>query len=343
MILKHFKPERAYFEAEALEYSLGRTLFKKLPDVGVPVEMIPSHNRVTGIPGKNPIDAYRNAKRTIVVGVKKSMELDICKPSANYQFSMSTGCIGSCHYCYLQTTMGKKPYIRVYVNTDEILDNINQHIEKRAPRLTFFEAASSSDPVGVEHLTGSLKKAINFFAKSKYGRLRVVTKFAHINSLLKLEHNDHTRFRFSLNSSYVIRNFEQMTATLDERIEAAEKIASAGYPLGFILAPIMHYEGWQDDYEDMFNKLKRRLDPSSIKDLTFELIQYRFTKAAKKVILERFPNTKLDMNEETRKYKWGKYGRGKWLYHNEQAAELDAFMRSQIQNKFPTARVQYFT
>lgn len=341
--MKRFKPERAFFEAEALDYPLGKTLYRKLPDVGVPVELIPSHNRVTGIPGSSPMDAYHNAKRTLVVGVKKTMDLEICKPSANYQFSLSTGCIGSCHYCYLQTTMGKKPYVRIYVNTQEILANVDSYIQKRAPRLTFFEAASSSDPVGVEHLTGALKKAIEFFAQSKYGRLRIVTKFASVDSLLNLEHNGHTRFRFSLNSQYVIRNFEAMTATLEERIDAAGKIASAGYPLGFIIAPIMHYEGWQEEYADMLDKLQKKLNPSNVKDLTFELIQYRFTKAAKNVILERFPTTKLNMNEETRKYKWGKYGRGKWVYPNEQAKELDEFLRAQIKEKFPYGRIQYFT
>ncbi|WP_245671915.1 spore photoproduct lyase [Desulfuribacillus stibiiarsenatis] len=341
--MKRFRPEQAFFEKEALEYPLGKRMHTFLQKHSIPITIIPSHNRVTGIPGANPMEAYRNAKRTIVVGIKRTMELDICKPSANYQFSLSTGCVGGCHYCYLQTTMGKKPYIRIYVNTDEIFDNLNQYIEKRAPRLTFFESSSSSDPVGVEHMTGSLKKAIEFFAKSKYGRLRIVTKFAQVDSLLDIHHNQHTRFRFSLNSDYVIRNFEQMTATLEERIEAAGKIAQAGYPLGFILAPIMHYEGWQDEYSYMLSHLSKTLANTSVKDLTFELIQYRFTKAAKNIILERFPNTKLDMDESNRKYKWGKYGRGKWVYPDEKSKELDQFIRQQIKEKFPAARVQYFT
>jgi DNA repair photolyase len=34
---------------------------------------------------------------------------------------------------------------------------------------------------------------------------------------------------------YVIKNFEPGTSPLDKRIEAAVKVAKAGYPLGFIV------------------------------------------------------------------------------------------------------------
>jgi len=39
-------------------------------------------------------------------------------------------------------------------------------------------------------------------------------------------------------------------------------------------------------------------------------------------ILERFPNTKLDMNEETRELKRGKFGRYKYIYPKEDVKVL---------------------
>jgi spore photoproduct lyase len=68
--------------------------------------------------------------------------------------------MGHCHYCYLQTTMGDRPYIRVYVNLEEIFEAARQYIRERAPEITRFEAACTSDPVGIEHISGSLKRAI---------------------------------------------------------------------------------------------------------------------------------------------------------------------------------------
>ena len=48
--------------------------------------------------------------------------------------------MGHCHYCYLQTTLGAKPYIRVYVNMDDILEAAKQYIDEREPEITRFEA-----------------------------------------------------------------------------------------------------------------------------------------------------------------------------------------------------------
>ncbi|HAZ20926.1 MAG TPA: spore photoproduct lyase, partial [Firmicutes bacterium] len=78
-------------------------------------------------------------------------------------------------------------------------------------------------------------------------------------------------------------------------------------------------------------------------NLTFELIQHRFTKSAKRVILERFPHTSLDLNEENRMYKWGKYGRGKYVYPKEAAQKLEQYMNAEIMRRFPQAKVEYFT
>ncbi|MPU17743.1 spore photoproduct lyase, partial [Acinetobacter baumannii] len=71
----------------------------------------------------------------------------------------ATGCMGHCHYCYLQTTLGSKPYVRVYVNLDEIFEKAQQYMDERAPEITRFEAACTSDIVGIDHLTHALKRA----------------------------------------------------------------------------------------------------------------------------------------------------------------------------------------
>src|SRR5690606_3154879 len=123
-----------------------------------------------------------------------------------------------------------------------------------------------------------------------------------------------TRFRFSMNADYVIKYFEPGTSRLAERIEAAVKVAHAGYPLGFIIAPIYLFEGWQEGYRELFERLSHDLPDDTKGDITFELIQHRFTKPAKKVIQKNYPMTKLELDEEKRRYKWGKYGIGKYIY-----------------------------
>lgn len=341
--MQPFIPKLVYFEPKALEYPLGKELKKKFEEMGLEIHETTSHNQIRNLPGESDLEKYRIAKSTLVVGIRKTLKFETSKPSAEYAIPLATGCMGHCHYCYLQTTLGSKPYIRVYVNLEEIFDQALKYIDERKPELTRFEAACTSDIVGIDYLTHSLKKTIEFIGKTEFGRLRFVTKFPHVDHLLDAKHNGKTTFRFSINSRYVIKNFEPGTGSFDERIEAAKKVAAAGYPFGFIVAPIYMHEDWEDGYEELFIRLKDALGEFSHEKMSFELIQHRFTKPAKKVILQRYPNTKLEMDEEKRKYKWGKYGIGKYVYQTDDALFLKETLSKYIEYYFPQAEIQYFT
>lgn len=342
-MVKPFIPQLVYIEPRALEYPLGKELKTKFENMGIEIRQTTSHNQIRNLPGDNDFQKYRIAKSTLVVGVRKTLKFDTSKPSAEYAIPFATGCMGHCHYCYLQTTMGSKPYIRTYVNTDEIFDAAEHYMQEQAPEVTRFEASCTSDIVGIDHLTHTLKRAIEYFGQSKYGKLRFVTKFEHVDHLLDAEHNGRTRFRFSVNDDYVIKFFEPGTSRLNDRIQAAVKVAEAGYPLGFIVAPIYLHEGWQEGYKEMFEKLKDALPSFTKKDLTFELIQHRFTQPAKRVIQQNYPMTKLELDESKRKWKWGKYGIGKYVYTDPEQESIKDTLGGYIHKCFPEAKIEYFT
>lgn len=341
--MKPFVPQLVYFEPAALDYPLGQELYEKFKAMDIEIRETTSHNQIRDLPGENDLQKYRTAKSTLVVGIRKTLKFDTSKPSAEYAIPLATGCMGHCHYCYLQTTLGSKPYIRTYVNLEDIFAQAQKYMDERMPEITRFEASCTSDIVGIDHLTHSLKRAIEFFGTTTHGRLRFTTKFHHVDHLLSAKHNGNTRFRFSINSNYVIKNFEHNTSSLEERIEAAVKVAKAGYPLGFIVAPLYMHEDWKQGYVELFEIMSDKLPSELTNDLTFELIQHRFTKPAKRIIEKNYPKTKLEMNEENRKYKWGRYGIGKYVYPTEEATLLQMTLEDYIQKYFPTAKVEYFT
>ena len=333
-----FKPKRVLFEPDALDYKLGKELYKLFSHMeGVESRELKS-SRVTGVGGDTPEKGYIEAKRTIVVSVRKGLDFQSCKPSAHYQLPLVSSCPGLCEYCYLQTTLGKKPYVKVYVNTDEILDRAKKYIEGR-DELTTFEGAATSDPIPVEPYTNSLKSAIIFFGKQKKGRFRFVTKFADVDTLLDIPHNNHTTFRFSLNSDKVINDYEKGTASASARIKAANKVSKAGYPMGFLIAPIFIYDNWQGDYSRLLENLKENLHP--VPSLSFELITHRFTTRAKNNISEVFPKSQLPMDESERKLKYGQFGYTKYVYPKEDYQQIEEFFRSNISNLFPQAEILY--
>lgn len=338
-----FYPTRVYFEKAALEYPLGQKLWEHFQNNDkIEVRFTDSHNRVTGIPGSTPQEAFREAKKTLVIGVRRNKIFETCKPSAHYQLPLSTSCPGKCQYCYLHTTLGKKPYLRIYVNIEEILEVAKKYIEKREPQITVFEGAATSDPLAVEHYSGNLARTISFFSDQKSAYFRFVTKFTNVDSLLEVEHRGRTRFRFSINTLFIVRSYEQGTPPLNERLEAAGKVARAGYPLGFIIGPIIAHRKWEEEYEELFLTLKKEVVPFLKNDMTLELITHRFTPRAKSNILEIFPGTDLPLNEKKRRAKYGQFGYIKYLYPQPEMENIKEVLNELKEDYLPEAKVEYF-
>ena len=337
-----FKPKRIIFEKDSLDYEMGKNIFSHFKDNNnVEIINLSSNRLKQHIPGDNLFSQYREGKRTLVVGTKKSLKFQSCKPSAHYQLPLVSGCMGQCEYCYLNTQLGDKPFVKVHVNIDDILNQAQKYINERLPETTIFEGSATSDPVPVEYCTHSLEKAIEFFGRSPNARFRFVTKYNDIESLLNLQHNDHTEVRFSINTSFVINKYEHFTASSDKRIEAAMKVAQSGYPVGFLVAPVFIYTNWKEDYHDLLLKLSSKL-PDNLKfPVTFEVISHRYTTIAKNRILQIFPDSELPMNEEDRKFKYGQFGYGKYVYEKESMDEIKEFFTKEISELFKNKRVLY--
>lgn len=325
-----FVPERVIIEEASLEYPLGKELYEQFSSNDKIDVKLQKTNRVTGLP-KERSEKYKVGKRTLVIGIRKTLKFQSCKPSAHYQLPLVSGCMGQCEYCYLNTQFGDQPYIRLYVNIDEILERAKKYIDERG-ELTIFEGAATSDPLPLEEYSHSLAKAIEFFGKEKEGRFRFVSKYNNVDSLLSLNHNNHTEIRFSINAEQVISNFEHKTPSLNQRIKGIRKVIEAGYPSGVIIAPVFLEDNWKEQYGELIDDLEEALDHIDIHHpITFEIISHRFTSRAKNVIEEVFASSLLPMDENTRQFKYGQFGYGKYVYPKEKMVEMKAFFTNRLE------------
>jgi spore photoproduct lyase len=337
-----FLPKRLLFEKEALNYKMGNQIyeyFKENKNVEI-VEL--KNNRIKeNIPGEDLYNLYREGKNSLVVGIKKGMKFQTCKPSAHYQLPLMTGCIGHCQYCYLNTHLGERPYLKINVNMEDILEQAEYYMKERYPEITIFEGSATSDPIPTEPYTHALRRTIEYFSNNEKGRFRFVTKYTDIGTLLNINHNNKTEVRFTLNTNKVITDYEERTPSLEKRLEACHKIIKAGYPMGFILAPVFLYDNWKEDYKRLLLDLSQDLPDSIPHTLTFEVISHRYTTNAKNIITEVFPDTALPMVNEERTYKHGQFGYGKYVYHKEQLEDMKHFFNHQIKTIFPHSEIKY--
>ena len=343
---KRWMPKRVLFTPEALGEPFGQQIFERISALNLPIEILKS-NRLTNLRGEDDKETYRNAKTTMAV-VKAppgAMKLQPIPPSADWQFHLAQGCPAHCKYCYLAGSLSGPPVVRVYANLPAILENNKQYIDP--DKATSFEASCYTDPLSIEHLTGSLAECIRFFGEQENGRLRFVTKFDNTESLLSLPHNGHSRWRFSLNAGQISKRLEGGTASIEQRLKAMRSAAlpkergGGGYPVGAVIAPIMPIPNWEESYMDLLEKMEQQLDFKP--DLTFELISHRFTPGSKDVLMSWYPNTSLDMSEENRAMKRNKFGGVKYVYTKDVMQELRCFFESEIAKRFPQAKILYWT
>lgn len=348
-----WRPRRVLVTPAALDYDHGRAMVARAEALGLPVERLPA-NRLTGLRNPDPRAAYREAKATlaIVVAPPTKLKLQPIPPSADWRFDLAEGCPAHCQYCYLAGSLSGPPVTRAYANLDAILDNLPAYLGQgavtsaqptRAQEGTTFEASCYTDPLGIEHLTGSLSAAITRFgAWDAPVQLRFTTKFAAVKSLLDLPHRRRTRIRFSVNARAAAR-YEGGTSSLDARLAALRAVAEAGYPVGLTIAPILPVPDWEAAYSGLIQEAATALTGVKNLDLTAELITHRFTPGSKEVLQTWYPGSDLPMQETDRSRKMTKFGSLKYVYPRDLMQAMRLSITKNLTRYLPQAKVLYWT
>ena len=351
--VKLWRPKRVLITPAARELAHGRGIAERAASLGAEIVEL-SSNRLTGLLSGDPRRAYSDAKSTlaVVIAPPSKRKLQPIPPSADWRFDLAEGCPAHCQYCYLAGSLSGPPITRVYANLEEILDGLSDYAGRgrvtsasraRADEGTTYEASCYTDPLALEHLTGSLAKAISYFgAWEAPVQLRFTTKYDNVDPLLMLRHNRRTRIRFSVNSASVAR-FEGGTPGIAARLSAMRRVAVAGYPIGLTIAPIMPEGDWREAYTALLRQAASALAGLQKVDLTAELITHRFTPKSKAVLNEWYRASSLDMNEHGRVEKRTKFGAVKYVYPKELMKEMREFFESAIAQYLPGARVLYWT
>ena len=325
----------------------------RIEELGIQVERLAA-NRLSLPRQADPRRAYNEAKATLAITVAPPTKLRLqpIPPSADWRFDLAEGCPAHCQYCYLAGSLSGPPVTRAYANLGDILANLGGYLgrghvtsasEARAAEGTTFEASCYTDPLAIEHLTGSLSAAIaHFGAWEAPVQLRFTTKFAAVEPLLGLDHQRRTRIRFSVNARGAAR-YEGGTDPLDARLEALRKVALAGYPVGLTVAPILPIPGWEEAYAGLIRDAAEAIEGVPDLDLTTELITHRFTPGSKEVLQGWYPGSDLPLDEAERSRKLTKFGSVKYVLPKAQMDAMRSAIMGQITRLLPAARVLYWT
>ena len=350
-------PRRVLVTRSAADLPHGAEILARCEAAGVPEIEVLSGDRLPSMRGLDEREAYALAKRTlaVVVAPPSKRRLQPIPPSADWRVDLAEGCPGHCQYCYLAGSLSGPPITRVYANLPEILAEMDDYVgqgtitsasAERVDEGTTFEASCYTDPLALEHLTGSLSTTISHIGEHRWPGpvgLRFTTKYDNVAPLLDLPHHGRTRVRVSVNAAEIAGRFEGGTARLPRRLAALRQLAGAGYRVGLTIAPIMPIPDWKTGYGALLTDVADALADLPEVDLTVECITHRFTSASKDVLMGWYPRTKLEMDEEARTRKFGKYGSAKYVYPKHTMVELRSWFESELAATLPYARTLYWT
>ena len=327
-------PERVYYEKNIEDYPLGRMLMEKYKSsTWYPIE---SHNNILELRTR-PNEDFVAMKNYLIVGTRKTHKFYTNEKISDFIVPFtSSGCSAMCLYCYLVCNYNKCSYLRVFVNYEQMLENLikkSHTYEKEC----VFEIGSNSDLILEDTVTGTLSQTIEEFAKRGRGAITFPTKFSMVDKLLPLNHNGKVIFRMSLNPQEIITKVEIGTSPLINRIRALNQMCEAGYRVGILIAPVIFVENWKAIYLELLDILEEKLTPKTKNSIFIEIIFMTYSYVQNAINSQAFPDGLTLYNKEIMTGR----GRGKYCYKNSYRLEGEAFLRSEIEKRFQSVNIVY--
>lgn len=250
-----FRPRRLVVEEAVAATPLAGRLEERLgADPAVQVERVERF-----VP--EPLSTARAAKSTLVVTRAAIPRLERYTYCRDFSFHLAAGCPLHCSYCTLLYHLPRRPYLKAYANTDEILAAVERWVDRSPDPVTVMVVGDNTDVLALEPLLGTLFETIEFFGRRLRGRARLefLSKAPEVECILSADHRGATSVGYSLNTPRVIRAVEHATASLEERLAALRRALAAGYHIFLNFAPLFPYPGWEEEYGELLERCRDEL------------------------------------------------------------------------------------
>tara|TARA_B100000959_G_C14986055_1_gene625658 strand:- start:2917 stop:4245 length:1329 start_codon:yes stop_codon:yes gene_type:complete len=169
------------------------------------------------------------------------------------------GCGLGCTYCSIQTFYDERK-VGVDGNLAKKLAQINLDSSKRY----HIGSGQSSDSLLLGDRQGILSAQLDFARKNPNIVYEFKTKSTNVKALLQADLPKNIFISWSMNTPAIIHAEEHGTASLDDRIGAARRIADCGVKVGFHFHPVIRYEGYLEDYPKLVARLISEFAPEEI-------------------------------------------------------------------------------
>ena len=340
-----------YFEPVVESYRRGQEILATYPDAKrIPVA---SHWKIPSLYGNegSAEDWLRIKRHALVLGVKKSLSIRPNGRSSHFIApSTSNGCAMACAYCYVPRRKGYANPISLFVNIDEICGAIYRHAARQGAFTTpdqidsdrwVYDLGENGDLCVDALISDNAKDLVTTFRELPNAKGSFATKFVN-RKLLTYDPQQTTRIRFSLMPDKVAKVVDVRTSPMADRITAVDDFVRAGYQVHVNFSPVIVYEGWEQDWERLFEQVDDVLSPRAKDQLRAEIIFLSHNKQLHEVNLQWHPKAEEYLwTPETQQTKRSENGMWNLRYKTSWKAQWVKRFQELLADKLPYCGVRY--
>ncbi len=341
-----------YHEPEVAGFPRGREIFARFPRAER--REVRSHWMIPGLHGnEGSADSWVHNKRTVLVlGVRKSFPLRENGRSSDWVAAgAANGCAMACAYCYVPRRKGFANPITTFVNIDAIQRAIARHAARLPrrrpepsqvdPELWVYEIGENGDCAADALLSDNVRDLIDMFRLLPNAKATFATKFVN-RDLLAYDPQRKTRLRFSLMPPKMSRLVDVRTSPIEERIAAINDFVAAGYEVHLNFSPVIIYDGWQQDYEALCERVDDTLSAEARAQVAAEIIMLTHNEALHDVNLRWHPQAETHLwRPELQEAKISNTGGENVRYRHGYKGRLLTELREIMSRRMPYCAVRY--
>ena len=184
-----------------------------------------------------------------------------------------------------------------------------------------------SDVAGLDPITNQLDELMQLIQDDPEFCIRFRTKTANIQNLLKYEGRNQVQVSFAINTQYVINRYQEGASSLDDMISAINHmIKKEDFDVEIAIEPIIKYEGYETDYQDLVIRLNNEIDLSKVNKIKIGTVRYKTR--LKNHLSDIRPDS--DLFSEEQQLQEPEKGDKRWRYSKEERLKIYGIIRDEL-------------
>jgi spore photoproduct lyase len=203
-------------------------------------------------------------------------------------------CPLSCTYCILQAYFQDR-VLKAWANVGDLFGELESAFCSEPGRRFRVGTGEFTDSLVLEHLTGLTAEIAAFLSGHDNVVLELKSKIVDLSWMAAAKRPDRVLPAWSMNAPIIQKLEEGGSATIEERLRAARECADNGFRVCLHFDPIVHFPGWQAEYEKAVEMIADFLRPDEVAYVSMG--SFRCMPALKRVIGENHPGSTFIYNE----------------------------------------------